>query len=191
MTTITGYEIRAVRSLRRTSEIVFWLAIACFGSCAAYAQSTAAVDLLRREFIAGDFTVKSFGPVRWLDGGKSYAILEPSSGAEGTRDLVRYDTATAQREVMISASQLTPPDSHKPLVIEDYDWSADMNRVLIFTNSRRVWRENTRGDYWVLDRKSGALRKLGSGDPPSSLMFAQVFSGRVESGVCALQQHLC
>ena len=173
MTTITGYEIRAVRSLRRTSEIVFWLAIACFGSCAAYAQSTAAVDLLRREFIAGDFTVKSFGPVRWLDGGKSYAILEPSSGAEGTRDLVRYDTATAQREVMISASQLTPPDSHKPLVIEDYDWSADMNRVLIFTNSRRVWRENTRGDYWVLDRKSGALRKLGSGDPPSSLMFGK------------------
>ncbi|MFZ0864985.1 MAG: S9 family peptidase [Candidatus Sulfotelmatobacter sp.] len=172
MTTVTGYEIRVARP-RSTLGIVSWLAIACLGSCAAYAQSPAVADLLRREFIARDFAVKSFGPVRWLDGGKSYAILEPSAKAEGARDLMRYDTANAQREVLVSASQLTPPGSDKPLAIEDYAWSADMNRVLIFTNSRRIWRENTRGDYWVLDRKSGALRRLGDGGPPSSLMFAK------------------
>jgi dipeptidyl-peptidase 4 len=173
VTTVTGYRIPAARSLTSTLGIVFWLAIACLGSCPAHAQSPAVVDLLRREFIAEDFAVKSFGPVRWLDGGKSYAILEPSGKAEGARDLVRYDTATAQRELMLSASQFMPPGSDKPLAIEDYAWSADMNRVLIFTNSRRIWRENTRGDYWVLDRKSGALRKLGNGGPPSSLMFAK------------------
>ncbi len=32
---------------------------------------------------------------------------------------------------------------------------------------------NTRGDYWVLDRKAGSLRQLAAGGPPSSLMFAQ------------------
>ena len=48
-----------------------------------------------------------------------------------------------------------------------------MNRVLVFTNSKRVWRQNTRGDYWVLDRKSGVLRKLGNSGPPSTLMFAK------------------
>ena len=43
----------------------------------------------------------------------------------------------------------------------------------MFTNTVRVWRRNTRGDYWVLDVASGALRKLGGVAPPSSLMFAK------------------
>jgi dipeptidyl-peptidase-4 len=154
-------------------RVFFWLAIASFGSRVAYAQSPAVAELLRREFVAKDFAVKSFGPVHWLNGGASYTTLEPSAKAEGARDLVRYDTATAAREVLVSAGQLTPPGSDKPLAVEEYAFSADMNRLLIFTNSRRVWRANTRGDYWVLERKSGALRKLGAGGPPSSLMFAK------------------
>jgi dipeptidyl-peptidase-4 len=138
----------------------------------AYAQSPAVADLLRREFVARDFATKSFGPARWLDDGKSYVTVEAST-KEGARDLVRYDAASGQREVLVSASQLTPQGAEKPLDIDDYAWSTDMNRVLIFTNSKRVWRENTRGDYWVLDRKSGSLKKIGNGGPPSSLMFAK------------------
>jgi dipeptidyl-peptidase 4 len=174
VTTVARYEICLARSVRSTLGIAVWFVITCLSSRAAYAQSAGVANLLHREFVAGDFAVKSYGPVRWLDGGKSYAILEPSSMADGARDLVRYDTETGQRELMISASQLTPPGSDKPLTIENYAFSEDMNRVLIFTNSKRVWRENTRGDYWVMDRKSGALRKLGGGGPPSSLMFAKL-----------------
>ena len=43
----------------------------------------------------------------------------------------------------------------------------------MFTNTERVWRLNTRGDYWVLDIGSGALRKIGAAAPESSLMFAK------------------
>jgi dipeptidyl-peptidase 4 len=165
-------EIQAVRSHRRPLEIVLGLVIVCLGSCLAHAQSPALADLLRREFVARDFATKSFGPVRWLDDGKSYVIVEPSA-KEGAQDLVRYDASTGQREVIVPASQLTPQGAEKPLEIDDYAWSTDMNRVLIFTNSKRVWRANTRGDYWVLDRKSGALKKIGNGGPPSSSMFAK------------------
>ena len=35
---------------------------------------------------------------------------------------------------------------------------------MIFTNTRRVWRYNTRGDYWVLDLPSGN-RQLGKSVP--------------------------
>ncbi len=91
----------------------------------------------------------------------------------GSIPRVGYDSATGQREVLVSAQQLTPFGEKKPLIIEDYSWSADLNRLLIFTNSKRVWRANTRGDYWVLDRKAGSLRQLAAGGPPSSLMFAQ------------------
>src|SRR5262249_19285169 len=44
--------------------------------------------------------------------------------------------------------------------------------LLIYTNSKRVWRKNTRGDYWVYDTGSRELRRLGGDAPPSSLMFA-------------------
>src|SRR5277367_23678 len=51
--------------------------------------------------------------------------------------------------------------------------SSDGQEVLVFTNSQTVWRQNTRGDYWVLNLKNGALRKLGGDAPASSLMFAK------------------
>src|SRR5690606_19563421 len=40
-------------------------------------------------------------------------------------------------------------------------------------NTARVWRQNTRGDYWVLDLESGKLTRLGKAAPPSTLMFAK------------------
>src|SRR5277367_436850 len=51
--------------------------------------------------------------------------------------------------------------------------SSDGQEVLVFTNSQTVWRQNTRGDYWILNLKSGALRKLGGNASASSLMFAK------------------
>src|SRR5262249_61159103 len=45
--------------------------------------------------------------------------------------------------------------------------------ILIFTNTRRVWRTNSRGDYWFFDRASGKLKKLGGDAPEASLMYAK------------------
>ena len=53
------------------------------------------------------------------------------------------------------------PGQGTPLAIDDYTWSTDGTRLLIFTNTKKVWRLNTRGDYWVVDLKGGAPRKLG------------------------------
>jgi dipeptidyl-peptidase 4 len=161
------------RNIRLMSTNALWLVLVCLSSRWGYAQSPGLAKLLHQEFISRDFAVESFGPVHWLDQGKSYATIEPSPNAQGAKDLVLHETASGRREVLISASQLVPPGGDKPLVLEDYSLSADKSRVLIFTNSQRVWRGNTRGDYWVLDRKSGTLRQLGSGGPPSSLMFAK------------------
>ena len=63
--------------------------------------------------------------------------------------------------------------AHGPLGLDDYSFSADRSRLLIFTNAQRVWRTNTRGDYWVLDRTSHELNKLGGDAPPASLMHAK------------------
>jgi dipeptidyl-peptidase 4 len=131
--------------------------------------------LLHRIFGSQDFEVKRFGPARWLDGGEFYTTVEPSESVKekGAKDIVRYETATGKREILISASKLIPPGATAPLTLDDYAWSKDKSRALIFTNTAQVWRRNTRGDYWVLDLKSGALQKLGGDGPASSMLFAK------------------
>jgi dipeptidyl-peptidase-4 len=75
--------------------------------------------------------------------------------------------------VLVSSSLLVPPGAHAPLSIDDYALSRDRSRLLIYTNSQKVWRTNARGDYWVLDRASRELHKLGGDAPPASLMHAK------------------
>ncbi|WP_158615372.1 S9 family peptidase [Acidipila sp. EB88] len=110
---------------------------------------------------------------RWLDEGERYSVLEPAQGNQDASDLVAYDTATGRRSVLVSARQLTPAGAAKPLSLNDYTWSADKQHLLVFTNSERVWRENTRGDYWVLDLATGKLTQLDPAAKPSTLMFAK------------------
>jgi len=116
---------------------------------------------------------KSLGPVRWQDDGSGYFALEPSTTRANTVDIVRYATPTGERTIFVSAEKLTPPSTPSPLSVEEFDMSEDGQKVLIFTNSARVWRSNTRGDYWVFDLKASTLRKLGGDAKPSTLMFAK------------------
>ncbi|MFV8345933.1 DPP IV N-terminal domain-containing protein [Flavobacterium sp. ZB4P13] len=57
--------------------------------------------------------------------------------------------------------------------IEKLVWNKTQDKVLIFTNSKKVWRANTKGDYWIFDLVSGKGRQIGKNLDPSSLMFAK------------------
>ena len=115
---------------------------------------------------------QSLGWHQWQADGSGYLMLEPSQ-AKGALDLVRYDAASGTRTILVSAQNLTPAGASSPLTIEEFTLSADNKRLLIFTNSERVWRSNTRGDYWVFDLTTKKLQKLGGTAKPSTLMFAK------------------
>ena len=124
---------------------------------------------LRAIFQDSAYATQPFGPTAWLDGGTRYTSI--ARGPE--RDLVAYDTATGASEVLVAQRSLVPPGQTAPLTINGYQWSPDKSKLLIFTNTKKVWRQNTRGDYWLLDRASGSLKKLGGSGPEASLMFAK------------------
>jgi len=131
-------------------------------------------ETLRHIFASAEFAPQRFGPARWIDNGTAYTTVEKSAADSDASDIVRYETATGNRSIYVSARQLVPSGTSGALDIDDYRWSADGNLLLLFTNTQRVWRQNTRGDYWVLNRKTGALKKLGGPNaPPSSLMYAK------------------
>jgi dipeptidyl-peptidase-4 len=120
------------------------------------------------------YRTRSLGPVQWQKDGSGYLALEPSPTKKNFQDIVRYDVATGDRTVKVSAEKLTPAGAADPLSVEEFSMTADEQKILIFTESARVWRSNTRGDYWVLDLKANSLQKLGGPDAkPSTLMFAK------------------
>ena len=126
-------------------------------------------ETLHHIFASAEFAPQRFGPARWIDNGTAYTTVEKSAADSDASDIVRYETATGNRSIYVSARQLVPSGTSGALDIDDYGWSADGNLLLLFTNTQRVWRQNTRGDDWVLNRKTGALKKLGGPNaPPSS-----------------------
>ncbi len=164
--------------MNRSKFLFFWLLL-LLAQTLVYAQqaqpqTAASILTIDRIFNSPEFNPKGVGGLRWTKSGDGLTKFEPSKTVVGGTDLVSYDVAANNRTVLISAAKLIPKGETKPLELEDFNWTADNQKVLIYTNSKRVWRQNTRGDYWVLDLQSGNLQKLGGADAkPSTLMFAK------------------
>ena len=156
--------------MRRCSLAVLFLTAA-----SAFAQppkSDPAKLTLDRIFASDEFRGDRVPQVKWLDGGV-YTTLQPSKAHKGASDIVRVD-ATGKNETIVVAEKLVPPNAKEPLAVEGYQLSKDLDLVLIYTKSVKVWRQNTRGDYWTFRRSTGKLARLGGDAKPATLMFAKL-----------------
>jgi dipeptidyl-peptidase-4 len=127
---------------------------------------------IRRLFITKEFESEPVPQLRWSKKSSTYFTLDKAQKGSGV-DLVRHDPATGKKEVIVPAERFIPKGAKEPLRVEGLEFSADESRLLIFTKSQKVWRRNTRGDYWLLDISEGELKKLGGQAAPSSLMFGK------------------
>lgn len=137
-----------------------------------------------------EYQAKRPGTVRWVDEGAAFTALETAPGYEDAvlekddygddiklyEEIVNYDPATLERTVLISLEQLIPKGSDKALMVDDYQWSDDKSKLLIYTNAEYVWRKKSRGDYWVLELDTGELWQLGGGKASLSRMMFGKFS---------------
>ncbi len=128
---------------------------------------------VERIFSAEEFQEEKLGMITWSKLGGAYFTLHGSKAAGESQALVRIDAASGKEEVVVPANLFIPPGESNPLSVDGFAFSADESKLLIYTNSRRVWRLNTRGDYWVLDVATRELKKLGGDAAPSTLMFAK------------------
>lgn len=136
------------------------------------AQKNNAVLTLEDIYKNNIYRDDGYGSVRWSKDGKGYFTFESNNEVDG-RDIVFYDAISGDRKVICSAKSFIPEGQNKPLKVSDYVWSNDNTRLLLFTDTRRVWRFNTRGDYWILDINSGKLKQLGKSAEPNTMMFAK------------------
>ena len=103
-----------------------------------------------------DFSAKSIASMQWAeDKNVLYSV-------EG-RSLIETDASSGKTRLIAEV----------PVEIQGYSFSQDKSKLLIFTNSKRVWRSNTKGDWWVLNLKTANFRQLGLGFESSEMMFAK------------------
>ncbi|HYG39440.1 MAG TPA: S9 family peptidase [Cytophagales bacterium] len=110
---------------------------------------------------------KGSGEIEWRKDGISYLYYDGGQ-------IVQNNLTNNSKSIVVSGTQLTPKGSNQPIVVKSYAFSSDGNKVLVFTNAKKVWRLATRGDYWLLDLKTNTLSQIGKERPASSLMFAKI-----------------
>lgn len=115
---------------------------------------------------------ETFGPVKWIDNGQAYTSIEKHVSLDG-HNIVKHQCKNGTDQILLSAEQLIPKGKSTPLKIKDYFWSSEKDKVLIFTNTRRVWRYHTQGDYWVYDFNKKELKQLAKNLSVSSTKFAK------------------
>ena len=102
----------------------------------------------------------------WYSEGATFRVEESGS-------VYLEDPISGERELLIDAKQLTPSERSSALSSQSMTFSDDRTKLLLYTNTRRVWRQNTRGDYWVLNLQDNSLVKLGGDAEEATLMFAK------------------
>ncbi|WBL24119.1 S9 family peptidase [Zunongwangia sp. HGR-M22] len=133
------------------------------------AQENDSLLTLGRIYSSSEFSSDYQRPIFWIEEGDAFVSIEKDKA--GNDELIRYESKNYKSSTYLAANNLNI--NGKNLAIEDFSLSPDGSKVLIFTNSSRVWRSNTKGDFWVYDFDTKELKQLGKDFPSSSLMFAK------------------
>ena len=108
----------------------------------------------------------SIAQVNWTSDGTAYTVFK-------NKNIVSIDVKTGKETIVISQSVLIPSGEENTLDVQSFYYNNDNSKILLFANTAKVWRYNTRGDYWILDVAKNELKQLGKSLPSQSLMFAK------------------
>jgi dipeptidyl-peptidase-4 len=118
-------------------------------------------------FLQNTANAQRGGISQWApDGYQYYTTLDGDIGELDIRD-------PAKKTVLATAAMLTPAGK-TPIEVKRFTISADGKKILINTNTKKVWRQDTRGDYWVYNLAAKTLKQIGKTKPVASLMFAKL-----------------
>jgi dipeptidyl-peptidase-4 len=103
----------------------------------------------------------------WSADGNAYYAAEKN-------EIVQHNLLTGATTVVVKKASLRPAGASNSLDIQGFSFSKDFGKLLLFTNTQKVWRLNTRGDYYVYDITKNRLTQIGQSLPATSLMFAKL-----------------
>ncbi len=158
------------KEMKKLLILSILLVLVCTGIIAAQEMNPSQITL-EQIFKDKVFDAEAFGSVQWLNNGQSYTPTDRKKYK--LKDIDEFTTKSGEKNVVVPAEKLIPMGKTDPLDVYSYQWSGNKQYLLIFTNTRKVWRYHTRGDYWVYDTNSEKLWQVGKGLESASLMFAE------------------
>ncbi len=150
------------RTMAATRWVAPALAAMCLPALPLVGDAQTPDDALTVERIYGsDYFDGDSISLRWMPDGRHWTTVEQDM--EGRDELWRVDAQSGSRQKLISAVELVPEAGQDPIAIEGHQLSEDGRRVLIFTNSQQVWRQRTKGEYYVFEFDSRRLSPVSAG----------------------------
>jgi dipeptidyl-peptidase 4 len=119
------------------------------------APAAAQQELTIQRVFGGEFRLQGVPEAHWMNDGQRFSYIRDA-------DLVAEDARTGRSTVLVQGARLTLPGRAEPVEIEGYEWSADERKLLIYSESQPVWRQNTKGRYYVYDVASGRLSPVST-----------------------------
>ena len=115
--------------------------------------------------IAFTATAQRSRAINWTKDGNAYYASE---GGE----IVKYQLPGFTKATLVEKAKLT--QDGKAVTVKSFSVSENEQMFLLFTNTKKVWRYETKGDYYIFNKTAGTLKQLGKSLPASSLMFAKI-----------------
>ena len=141
---------------------VLFLVLICWTGLAieSQAQEQPTRSLSLEDIHFGDtYASKPFRGGRWAKEGPVLWFIERDQDANATH-LMSFNLQSGQRSMLIDGTDLYAPDVKRYIAIEDYAYSSDGKNVLLYTDSERVWRRNTKGYYYIYNTESREIVPL-------------------------------
>lgn len=118
----------------------------------------------------GVFSPKSVYGVNWMNNGQYYTSL---SNTKSGSYIIKYNVTTGLAvDTLLTPQGLTPKGGTKPLVVDDYQLSADEKKVLVSTQTQSIYRHSYVAEYYVYDLPNNTLAELSGGGKESYATFS-------------------
>jgi len=165
---------KSSKLLQFNSALFLLLYLAPLATATAPQQAQESKPRLTLEDIwaSGKFRGKRFRGGRWAEHGAVITFTERDTATQATH-LMRYDLENDVQEVILDGNKLHAEDVDRLIRIENYAFTRDKKKLLIYTDSAPVWRLNTKGYYYIYDFERETLTPLADRDKGYQ-MFAKI-----------------
>lgn len=103
----------------------------------------------------------------WAKDGNAYFTIEKG-------DIIKKMPNQNESIIWVKGSALVPQGANQAIEIQQFTISNNEDWILLQTHSKKVWRYETMGDFYLFNKNTKQLQQIGKGLPASSLQFAKL-----------------
>ncbi len=117
------------------------------------------------------FRINTVHGLTWMKNGNYYTSLKRNDS--GTQDIIKYSTTTGEAiETIVEGTELIPEDKTDPIQINSYSFDRAESKLLISTETDRIYRRSSKSVNYIYDIASGNLNLLVEGEKQSYATFS-------------------